>query len=195
MAQQSWLLLFAFSPSLFFLFFSLAVGKVFSKAFRISGLDKRKGRWEVDQDFHGNFKVNVTFFFFCLFSGVLDWVVLILVWFERSLHSTQVSRQSCPWPLKLLMPQAVERTWICTGGYGWLRAKRVNLMWLFYDLQCYHTNWGHPDNCFLYCWLWFWPPKTLSKHFSACFTHSFRKMVLTKRLCTISLFRSWLVIG
>ena len=132
-------------------------------------------------------------FFFCLFSGVLDWVVLILVWFKISLHSTLVSRQSCP--LKLITSQVVERTWIRTGSYGWLRAKRVNLMWLFYDLQCYHINWGHPDNCFLYYWLWFRPPKTLSKHFSACFTHPFRKMVLTKRLCPILLLRSWLVIG
>ena len=45
------------------------MGKVFSKAFRILGLDKRKGRWVVDQDFHGNFKVKVTFFFFA-FSPV-----------------------------------------------------------------------------------------------------------------------------
>ena len=26
--------------------------------------------------------------------------MLILVWFERSLHSAQVSEESCPWPLK-----------------------------------------------------------------------------------------------
>ena len=38
------------------------MGKVFRKAFRILGLDERKGRWGVEQDFHGNFKVNVTFF-------------------------------------------------------------------------------------------------------------------------------------
>ena len=93
------------------------MGRVFRKAFRILGLGERKGRWAMEQDFHGDFQVNVTWFF-ASFSGVLDWVVLILVWFERSLHSTQVSRQSCPWPLKLLMPQAVERTWICTGGSG-----------------------------------------------------------------------------
>ena len=50
------------------IFFSLAghlvgfilVGKVFRKAFRILGLDERKGRWVVEQDFHGNFQVNVT---------------------------------------------------------------------------------------------------------------------------------------
>ena len=49
-------------------FFSLAghlvgfilVGKVVRKAFRILGLDERKGRWEVEQDFHGNFQLNVT---------------------------------------------------------------------------------------------------------------------------------------
>ena len=53
-------------------------GKVFRKAFRILGLDKRKGRWVVEQDFHGNFQVNVTWFF-DFFSGVLDRIVLILV--------------------------------------------------------------------------------------------------------------------
>ena len=73
---------FYFSPPflLFFPhFFSLAghlvgfilVGKVFRKAFRILGLDERKGRWVVEQDFHGNFQVNVTWFF-AFFSGVLD---------------------------------------------------------------------------------------------------------------------------
>ena len=30
-----------------------------------------KGRWIVKQDFHGNFRVNVTWFF-AFFSGVLD---------------------------------------------------------------------------------------------------------------------------
>ena len=46
-------------------------GKVFRKAFRILGLDERKGRWVVEQDFHGNFQVNVTYFL-AFFSGVLD---------------------------------------------------------------------------------------------------------------------------
>ena len=31
------------------------VGNCFGKAFRILGLDERKGRWVVTQDFHGNF--------------------------------------------------------------------------------------------------------------------------------------------
>ena len=46
--------------------------------------------WVVEQDFHGNFLVNVTRFF-AFSSGVLDSIVLILVWFERSLNFTQVS--------------------------------------------------------------------------------------------------------
>ena len=64
------------------------MGKVFSKAFRILGLVERKGtpcRWVVEQDFHGNFQVNVTFLF-SFFYGVLDLIMLILVWFEISLH-------------------------------------------------------------------------------------------------------------
>ena len=74
--QQSWLLLFAFSSPLFFrfsclIFFSLAghsvgfilVGRVFRKAFRILELGERKGRWAMEQDFHGDFQVNVTWFF------------------------------------------------------------------------------------------------------------------------------------
>ena len=50
---------------------------------------------------------------------------LILVWFERSLHSAQVSRQSYLWLLKRMTSQAVERTWIRMGGYGRLRGKCV----------------------------------------------------------------------
>ena len=42
------------------------MGIVFRKAFRILGLGERKGRWAMEQDFHGDFQVNVTWFF-CLF--------------------------------------------------------------------------------------------------------------------------------
>ena len=104
----------------------ILVGRVFRKAFRTLGLGERKGRWAMEQDFHGDFQVNVTWFF-ASFSGVLDWIVLILIWFERSLHSAQVSRQSCTWRLKLMTSQAVERTWICTGGYGQLRGEWVKV--------------------------------------------------------------------
>ena len=130
----------AFSPPYFFcfscfLFFFCCVfsrlhfgGKSFYYlALRILRLDERKGRWVVEQDFHGNFRVNVTWFFAFFFS-VLDWTVLILVWFERSLHSAHVSRQSCPRLLKLMTSQVVERTWICTGSYRQLRGEWVNVV-------------------------------------------------------------------
>ena len=39
------------------------MGRVFRKAFRILGLGERKGRWAMEQDFHGDFQVNVTWFF------------------------------------------------------------------------------------------------------------------------------------
>ena len=41
----------------------LLVGKVFRKAFRILGLDERKGRWIVERNFHENFRVNHTWLF------------------------------------------------------------------------------------------------------------------------------------
>ena len=148
--QQSWLLLFAFSPPFFFrfsclIFFSLAghlvgfilVGRVFRKAVRILGLGERKGRWVMEQDFHGDFQVLVTWFF-ASFSGVLDWIVLILVWFERSLHSAQVSEESCPW---LMTSQRVERTWIRTGGYGRFRGEWVKYHYLHlivFDFVLFH---------------------------------------------------------
>ena len=124
---------FAFLASFFFslaghLVGFILVGRVFRKAFRILGLGERKGRWVMEQDFHGDFQVLVTWFF-ASFSGVLDWIVLILVWFERSLHSAQVSEESCPWPLKLMTSQRVERTWIRTGGYGRFRGEWVNWNW------------------------------------------------------------------
>ena len=46
------------------------MGKVFRKAFRILGLDERKGRWVVEQDFHEDFQGNVTCFVLP-FSSVL----------------------------------------------------------------------------------------------------------------------------
>ena len=48
------------------------MAKVFRKALRILELDGRKCRRVVEQDFHGNFLDNVTFFFFAFFSGVLN---------------------------------------------------------------------------------------------------------------------------
>ena len=118
---------FAFLASFFFLYHLagfILVGRVFRKTFRILGLGERKGRWVMEQDFRVDFQVNVTRFF-ASFSGFLDWIVLILVWFERSLHSAQVGEESCPWSLKLMTSQRVERTWIHTGGYGRFRGEWV----------------------------------------------------------------------
>ena len=106
------------------------MGSVFRTAFRILGLGERKGRWAMEQDFHGDFQVNVTWFFAC-FSG--------LVWFERSLHSAQVCGQTCPWPLKLMTSQRVERTRIRTGGY-----KRFRGVWIknhYYSLRIFPQFW------------------------------------------------------
>ena len=44
------------------------MGRVFRKAFRILGLGERKGRWVMEQDFHGDLPCMV----FAVFSGVLD---------------------------------------------------------------------------------------------------------------------------
>ena len=49
----------------------ILVGRVFRKAFRILGLGERKGRWVMEQDFHGDLQVNLAWFF-AVFSVVLD---------------------------------------------------------------------------------------------------------------------------
>ena len=38
------------------------MGRVFRKTFRILGLGERKGRWAMEQDFHGGLQVNLTWF-------------------------------------------------------------------------------------------------------------------------------------
>ena len=50
---------------------------MFGKAFRIVGVDQKKGRWLVKQDFYGNFRVdlNVTWFF-AFFFGLHDGIKL-----------------------------------------------------------------------------------------------------------------------
>ena len=50
------------------------MGKVFGKAFRILGVDQKKGRWFiVKQDFYGNFRVNLNVtWFFAFFFGPHD---------------------------------------------------------------------------------------------------------------------------
>ena len=58
----------------------ILVGKALRKAFRILGLGERKGRWVVEQDFHGNFRVKITWFLMpflqcpwlnCAYSGMV----------------------------------------------------------------------------------------------------------------------------
>ena len=82
--------LFRFSslPQFFFLFSHLAgfilVGKVFRKAFRILGLDERKGRKVVEQNFQENFQVNVTciigFFLLVFFRSMLHDGFCLFLW-------------------------------------------------------------------------------------------------------------------
>ena len=125
-------LLSLFLPHYFFLFgwafsgFNL-VGKVFGKALRILRSDERKGRWVLEQDFHGNFRAPVSgqcYMFFLPFCPASFTE-------SCSLHSgmvwkiSLVSGQSCPWPLKMMTLPAIEETWIRTGGYGRLRDELV----------------------------------------------------------------------
>ena len=116
------------------------VGIIFGKAFRILGLDERKGRWVVEQDFPRNFQVSVTLFFlpFCLVSltkscsfccGLKDLFIL---------H--KLAEKGCHWPLKLMMSQAVEGTWIRTGGYGGKWVKRILKNPLFFYNTC-RSSW------------------------------------------------------
>ena len=58
---------FSFAGQLVISYF---VGKDFRQTFRILELHDRKGRWAVEQDVHGNFQVNVTWFF-AFFLGAL----------------------------------------------------------------------------------------------------------------------------
>ena len=51
-------LLIFFSPAGHLVGFIL-MGRVFRKAFRILGLGERKGRWVMEQDFHGDLQVNL----------------------------------------------------------------------------------------------------------------------------------------
>ena len=129
----------------------ILVRNVFGKACRILGLGERRGRWAMEQDFHGKFRVRVPVpgsqivgktskwkereklgggkkekrrvFTLSQFnylgawksgyflSGLLDRIMLIVVWCERSLDPSKVRWQSCPGPSKLMTSQAVEGTW------------------------------------------------------------------------------------
>ena len=62
------------------------VGNVFGKAFRILGLHERKGTvgGYLNKISMEIFRSTLHLFFF---YGLLDRIMLVLVWFERSLHS------------------------------------------------------------------------------------------------------------
>ena len=109
--QQSWLFLLAFFPPLFLihlfflllpffpLFFPFAGhlvgfilgGNVFRKAFRILGLDERKGRWVVEQDFHGNFQLNLTWVWSIEYDNHFRYFHLSLIFI--------LSKMPCSWSL------------------------------------------------------------------------------------------------
>ena len=92
---------FAFLASFFSLSGHLVgfilVGKIFRKAFRILVLDERKLWVRSETRFSWKFSGQCYMCVCLFFSAVLDWIVLILLWFERSLHSAQASGQSYPW--------------------------------------------------------------------------------------------------
>ena len=67
------------------------MGNVSGKAFRVLGLDDRQVGPVVEHDFHGNFRVNGTCFFFLPFSLASLSESCSVVWSERSLHPAQVS--------------------------------------------------------------------------------------------------------
>ena len=72
------------------------VGNVFWKAFRILGLDERRGSWVVEPDFLGNFQVNVTCFFLPFSSVSLTELCSFWYGLKYLFPSAQVNGQSCP---------------------------------------------------------------------------------------------------
>ena len=58
----------------------ISVGNVFVKAFRILGLDERKGRWVVEQDFRGNCRVKATWFLSYSPTSLLNHANSGMVW-------------------------------------------------------------------------------------------------------------------
>ena len=134
---------FAFLASLSFSLAGhfLSVGKDLWKTFRIIGLDGRKCRWVVEQDFHSNFRLNVTWFF-RVFSGLFDGIVLIRVWFERPIPPTHAPCKSCPWALNLMTSQEVQGTWFCAAGFGQYGSQWYSIRHLMGKLRCFMLKGG-----------------------------------------------------
>ena len=81
----------------------------------------------MEQDFHGNSQVNVTCFsgLFLLYPSP----DCAQVWFESFLHLAQdLLYLLCPWSLKLMTLQAVERTWIGKAILGGSGANGLNVL-------------------------------------------------------------------
>ena len=76
---------------------------------------KVDGWWK--KIFKGIFRSMLHWWFFAFYSGHCDWIGLILDGL-KDLFTLLKFWQSFHWPLKLMMPQAVEGIWICTGGSG-----------------------------------------------------------------------------
>lgn len=72
---------------------------------------------------------------FLPFSGLPDWIMLILEWFERSLHAAQVRQESCLWALRQMTSQVVEGVWIHLGGSG-ANGLIHSFSLLFAELKC-----------------------------------------------------------
>ena len=80
----------SFRSSVSFILIEKVWGEGGGGTLRILGLDERKGRWVVGQDFQGNFWVNVT----CLPFSPASLTDSYLFWYGftlRSLHPAQVS--------------------------------------------------------------------------------------------------------
>ena len=87
--------------------------------------------------FHRNFRVNFTMcFFFSFFSGLLDWIVFILLWFERPLPPDRWLNGSSPWPFKT--DYVTSSRWD-VGGCGGSAAKGITAnkkCAIFLDFAC-----------------------------------------------------------
>ena len=70
----------------------------------------------MEQEFHGNFGSKLHVFLPFFLTSLTEWAHAGIL--KKSLHPAQVSRQSYPFPLKLMLSQAVEVMWIYTGIVG-----------------------------------------------------------------------------
>ena len=73
-----------------------------------------------NQIFMGKFWGQTSNGFFACFSGLFDWIMLILVWFERSLPNAQVRYwQCCHWPKRVMYGDPHMKWSAIQGRMGW----------------------------------------------------------------------------